>query len=215
MSDVIVSISVILLAITSILMIVITDWRVRIGLLAIQYFGEFFLISLSWPVAMAVSKLVAGWMAGAVLGMALASNPIVPQEEAARQKPANPPARPARRFPILRLHPASIFYLLSALLVGLFALSVTPVVQSWIPEIQSEQVLAGLLLIGMGILQLGFRGDPFSTILGLLTVLSGFEIIYAAVELSTLVAGLLAAINLSLALVGAFLILAPQLREGE
>jgi predicted phage tail protein len=67
----------------------------------------------------------------------------------------------------------------------------------------------------MGILQLGFRTDPLSSVLGLLTFLSGFEILYAAIEQSTLVAGLLAVINLSLALVGAYLILAPQMAGDE
>jgi hypothetical protein len=50
-------------------------------------------------------------------------------------------------------------------------------------------------------------------VLGLLTVLSGFEILYAAVETATLVAGLLAAINLGLALVGAYLLAAPSLED--
>ena len=45
--------------------------------------------------------------------------------------------------------------------------------------------------------------------IGLLTFLSGFEILYAALENSVLVAGLLAAINLGLALVGAYLASAP------
>jgi hypothetical protein len=49
--------------------------------------------------------------------------------------------------------------------------------------------------------------------LGLLTVLSGFEILYSAVEVSALVTGLLAGVNLGLALVGAYLLLAPTLEE--
>ena len=53
----------------------------------------------------------------------------------------------------------------------------------------------------------------FSGILALLTVLSGFEVIYAGVESSTLVAGLLAGINLGLALVGSYLLVAPTMEE--
>ncbi len=70
---------------------------------------------------------------------------------------------------------------------------------------QSPNRMGSLLLAGMGLLQLGTSAQPFRVVLGLLTVLSGFEIIYAAVESSTLVAALLAAINLSLALTGAYL----------
>lgn len=41
--------------------------------------------------------------------------------------------------------------------------------------------------------------------MGLLTTISGFELMYAAVENSVLVAGLLAVVTLGLALVGAYL----------
>ena len=43
-------------------------------------------------------------------------------------------------------------------------------------------------------------------LIGLLTTLSGFELIYAAVENSVLVTGLLAVVTLGLALVGAYLL---------
>lgn len=193
------------------MLINITDWRFRIVLLSIQYFGEFFLISLSWPVAMAVSKLVAGWISGAVLGMALVAHPaaVVFTRKKQRETPSRFPALP----PFLRIRPSNVFYFLAALLVGLFSLSISTEVKSWIPGIQNEQIWAGLLLMGMGLIHLGFRTDPFSTILGLLTILSGFEILYASIEQSTLVAGLLSVINLGLALVGAYLILSPQMEE--
>ena len=49
-----------------------------------------------------------------------------------------------------------------------------------------------------------------------MTVLSGFEILYSAVEGSILVAALLATINLGLALVGAYLMIAQyNAREAE
>jgi xanthosine utilization system XapX-like protein len=67
-----------------------------------------------------------------------------------------------------------------------------------------------LLLVGMGLLQLGINAQPFRVILGLLTIMSGFEILYAAVESSTLVAALLSAVNLGLALTGAFFLNMPQ-----
>ena len=72
-----------------------------------------------------------------------------------------------------------------------------------------------LILMGMGLLQLGFTGQPLRTIIGLLTLLSGFEIIYVSVETSTLVAGLLASVNLGLSLVGAYLLVAPTMEETE
>jgi hypothetical protein len=60
---------------------------------------------------------------------------------------------------------------------------------------------------------LSLTSDPLRVIIGLLTSLSGFEIIYAAVETSTLVTGLLAGVNLGLALVGAYLLIAPTMEN--
>jgi hypothetical membrane protein len=69
-----------------------------------------------------------------------------------------------------------------------------------------------MLLVGMGLIHLGMTTRPLRVLLGLLTTLSGFELVYAAVENSVLVAGLLAVVTLGLALVGAYLLdtLSPQ-----
>ncbi|MFM8370102.1 MAG: hypothetical protein ACKOBD_15250, partial [Chloroflexota bacterium] len=55
---------------------------------------------------------------------------------------------------------------------------------------------------------LGVTSDLMRVVLGLLTVLSGFEIIYAAVESAILVTGLLAAVNLGLGVLGSYLLMA-------
>ena len=73
-----------------------------------------------------------------------------------------------------------------------------------------------LILIGMGLLHLGITSYILRVVIGLMTVLSGFEILYSAVEGSILVAALLATINLGLALVGAYLMIAQyNAREAE
>jgi hypothetical protein len=48
---------------------------------------------------------------------------------------------------------------------------------------------------------------------GLLTVIAGFEVIYAAIETSVLVAGLLGVVNLGLALTGAYVLISGSLEE--
>jgi hypothetical protein len=50
-------------------------------------------------------------------------------------------------------------------------------------------------------------------VLGLLTFLSGFEVLYAAMESSSLVTGLLAVVNLGLALAGAYFLGSEAKRE--
>jgi hypothetical protein len=72
-----------------------------------------------------------------------------------------------------------------------------------------------LLLIGMGLLHLGITARILPVTMGLMTVLAGFEVLYASVEGSVLVAALLAVINLGLALVGSYLMLASNEQETE
>jgi hypothetical protein len=62
----------------------------------------------------------------------------------------------------------------------------------------------------MGLLHLGITSHILRVVIGLMTVLSGFEILYSTVEGSILVAALLAVINLGLALVGGYLLIASN-----
>jgi hypothetical protein len=86
-------------------------------------------------------------------------------------------------------------------LVATFAISLR--VATWL-GLSLPVALGGLLLIGLGLLHLGITSDSFQVILGLLTVLGGFEILYAAVESSALVTALLVVVNLGLAVAGAY-----------
>ncbi len=176
-----------LLLATSLILLLSRDWRWSVGALAGQYLGVFLLTALSWPLEMAVAKLVAGWFAGAVLGMTRVG--IKTESETTSSRPSG-----------------RLFRLLAAALVLLAILSIAPPTVEWVPEIGLHQVVGGYILIGMGLLHLGLTALSMRVVLSLLTILSGFEILYAVVEDSTLVAGLLAVINLAIALVGAYLL---------
>jgi hypothetical protein len=52
--------------------------------------------------------------------------------------------------------------------------------------------------------------SPFYIIVGIMTVFFGFELLYASIETSILINGLLAAMNLLVALVGSYLISLKQ-----
>ena len=184
---------------TSLILFMITDWRYGILILAIQYIGVFLLTLIQLPLTMAVVKLVAGWMAGAVLGMAMVSIPDLRQEMEGESGKRLVASRP--------------FYLIAAMLVAMVVISLADFALAWFPDIQPEQALGGLFLIGMGLFKLGFTVQPLQATLGLLTALSGFEIIYATIETSALVVGLLAGITLGLALAGAYLLMAPHMEE--
>jgi hypothetical protein len=186
-----------LIFITSILLLLGRDWRWIVAALALQYVGVFMLVALSWPLEMAVVKVITGWMAGAVLGVGVAIVPLTRQEE-------------ERFWPSGRL-----FRLLAVGLVALVIFSSSPKIAERLPNVGLEVVLGSLILIGNGLLNLGLTSHPFRVTVGLLTLLSGFEILYAALEVSALVAGLLAGVNLGLALVGAFLMVVPSMEVAD
>jgi len=189
--------AVILLITTSLTILASHHWRWCLFALALQYTGVFVLVSLNWPFALAAVKVVSGWMAGLVLVIAVYNSPDTWMSEE-RAQPGGAP-----------------FRLLAAGLVAMVVASIAPRVASWMPGVEMEQVWGGLILIGIGLLHLGLTAQPLRVVLGLLTVLSGFEILYAAVETATLVAGLLAGVNLGLALVGAYLLVSPSLENAE
>jgi hypothetical protein len=167
------------------------DWRWAIGLLASLYLSIFWLVQAHWPVSMAAVKLVTGWMVCAILGIAQL-NITGPAEET---EAAWPQGR------LFRLFTAGI------ILATIFALSLPA--SDWL-GLSPPIAWGSLLLIGMGLLQLGISAQPFKVILGLLTVQAGFEVLYATVESSILVAALLSVVNLGLALTGAYFLNMPQ-----
>ena len=160
-------------------------------MLAIQYIGVYWMIQIHWPVTMAAVKLITGWMACAVLGIAQIN---------ARREEENENTWLQGR----------LFYVFAAVLVLLATYSWSHTAASWL-GLNQLATWSGLLLIGLGLLHLGITSDPFRVIIGLLTAMAGFEILYAAVESSALVTALLVVIDLGLALAGAyFLMLAPE-----
>jgi hypothetical protein len=179
-----------LVAGSSLLVLVSQNWRRSILALSVQYLGVFWLIALSWPVELAVVKLVVGWVSGAVLG--------------ASQLPETDQDRGRRS--------SQIFRSLAAIFVFILAFTTYPFLATWI-NARPEILQGGLVLIGMGLLQLGMTTQSLRVVLGLLTVLSGFEIIYSAVETSVLVTGLLAGVTLGLALVGSYLLNVTSMDE--
>ena len=188
-------IAVIIVAATSTGLFLNRDWRWDLGLLAIQYLGVAILVAQHWPLGMAAAKLVTGWMATAALGMTLTSMP--------------PPREPEAGF-----WPQGLgFRLFMVGMILILTIAVTPRMQSSLAGIGAPVIAGTILLTGIGLLHLGTSSQIGRVIFGLLTALSGFEILYAAVEGSILVAALLAVVNLGIGLVGAYLLNADLAEE--
>ncbi len=190
-------IAVIVIGITSIGLLLARDWRWSIILLAVQYLGMFELTLQHWPLGMASVKVVAGWMSAAILGMT-------------RSGLSNEDADEEYIWPRGRL-----FRLFAAGIVVLIVATVTPGVDTIMADAGFAVTNGSLLLIGMGLLHLGITSRVLRVTIGLMTILSGFEILYSAVEGSVLVAALLAIINLGLALVGSYLLIASNKQEAK
>jgi hypothetical protein len=182
-----------------------------VALLAIQYVGVFVLVSSEWPFPMALSILMAGWISAFILGFAIYS--LLREESGGIDTPDGGRQTAGISFAYGTTISARIFRLLAGILVGLGALSATPMVLAWVPSIALAPAVGALVLIGLGLLQLALTSHPIRVIIGLLTIISGFEIIYAEVELIALVAGLLAGVTMGLALLGVYLLFQSSIEE--
>jgi hypothetical protein len=186
-----------ILLLTAPMLMIARDWRWMLSLLAGVYLAAFILIYRHWPIGMSVVKLVTGWMGIAALGMSRLSVSTLEEQ----REPFFVEGSPFRLF--------------SAAIIILIAFSASARIENFVPGIGQPVIIGGLLLIGTGLLHLGMTSDVLRVVTGLLTVLAGFEIIYAAVETSVLVAALLAAANLGLALIGSYLLLQSSPVEEE
>jgi hypothetical protein len=189
--------AVILVSLTAVYILASRDWRYCIAALVVQYIGVFLLVYASWPVELAITKMVAGWMAGAILAMAMTSLPGNLREV----------GQSIKFGPFFRFFAAAI---LTLAISSLMRHS-----ESWLSMISTPIRWGSFMLVAIGLLQISLTSYPLRVIMGLLTVLSGFEIIYAAIETSTLVTGLLAGVNIGLALVGAYLLIAPTMEASQ
>lgn len=175
------------------------DWRWSLGLLATLYAAAFLLLLQYWPLGMAAVKLITGWIATAALGMThqnLTTEEAIPANDWIGSRP---------------------FKLTAAFIIILIALVSAPRLGALIPGIGLPLTVGSLLMMGTGLLQLAMTSRLLPVITGLLTLLCGFEILYAAVESSILVSGLLSVVNLSLALAGSYLLMnsaEPEAEEG-
>lgn len=181
-----------LVIVSTLTLLISQRWRWSIIAFAIQYIGMFWMISWEWPIGLAAVKLVTGWMAGAVLAI-------------------SQPGTALAETGFTRISGGG-FKLFTAALTWVMAFAIAPSLQTLFPA-ASAYLMGAIILIGMGLLQLGMSHQPLRVILGLFTVLSGFELLYAAVDRSVLVAGLISGVNLGLALVGAFLLVNPEPEE--
>jgi hypothetical protein len=181
---------VLLAGLYSLILFIKKKWRWNILAMAAIYVSVFWMVLQVWPTGLAVVKLIAGWMAGAILGSAVKEDSeLLVEDNKVEQR----------------------FKFVIVMIIWIFSFSIMQSLKIKLP-IPDSLLWGGVLLIIMGILQIGMSTRPVRIIFGLLTAFSGFEVLYAGVEQSVLVAGFLVIITLGIALVGVLFI---QQEEGE
>ena len=166
------------------------QWTLNIFALGFQYICTFLLILEVRSTFLAGIKLIVGLMVSLMLYLTLKSSGLIEST-------------------LLRRHVTSgeIFRGTIALLLALISFLAAPALQqSAFPQSSQLLLTASLGLILFGLFQMGTINEPLYLVIGLLTFLSGFELLYASLEFSRLLEALLTTVNLSLALVGSFFI---------
>lgn len=165
------------------LVLVASDWRMRIAGLASIYLVGFIVILQIWPVALASIKLVSGWM-----GIALLSNSMLDSINQETEQ---------------RFISETIFRFLMAVLIWIVIAAIAPSINEWLP-IPYTNLYIGLSLMGSGLLFMSLTDDFFEITLGLLSILAGFDIIYSSLEGSALVTGIYALIIILICLLSGY-----------
>lgn len=162
------------------------SWRWKVSGVALQYLSLFWLVQPHWSLTVAAVALVSGWMAAVVLTITmLSASPTVMNQQ--------------------QWSEGRLFRFLMALLVALVSFALALRTIAWL-GVTLPVAWSGVLLGGTGLLLLGLSQQDLDTILGLLTVLTGFEVLYASLEASILLAALLTLVHLGLALAAAYLL---------
>lgn len=162
-------------------------WRWSLAFLGIQYLGVFWFVQTIWPVNLAVIKLLSGLIVCIALATSQLSATSLENLETSWPQ-------------------GYLFRLFAAALIVIATLAIATPTSAWLGLINIRGTWVSLLLLGIGLLQLGITTQPLRVIIALLTIISGFEIIYAFVESSALVAAMLVLINLGLTMVGTYML---------
>lgn len=158
-------------------------WRRALIGLGVLFLMAFVFYLQVWPFTMSAVKLITGWM----VVVTLFFSPI--QED----------------FPEPGISGHQVFKFVALVFIWVVAFLITSKVNQYF-QIKPEILFAAIAIFGTGLLQLGMTTKPFYILTGILLVFAGFEILYASIETSILINGLLALINLLVALVGSYLL---------
>lgn len=166
------------------------QWVVNVIGLAIQYLCIFLVFPKTESIMPALIKVIVGSMVALVIYLTILSTGSIRREKIS-----------------FKLSAGELFRGSSGALLILIMYWTVPWLKAEIfPQSSGPALTLGLGFILLGLLQLGSKAEPLYIIIGLLTFLSGFELLYGSLEFSALIEALFALVNLLLAQAGAYFI---------
>lgn len=191
--------------ITAILLVVSRDWRLNLIALAAQYFFVALLMTQVIRLEVAAVKALIGWLICLTFYLT---------EQQAKSLTRTAGERPdyslqdwfSGRLEGWRqqgISSRSAFAFMATVMVGVMAYAAASAFP--LPQLSGELPLVCYSLGGLGLLLVGLTYDPLRVGVGLLMILSGFDLFYVALEPSLVVTGLLGSISFVVALGMAYL----------
>jgi hypothetical protein len=196
-----------LVLVAALIIVVIRDWRASILALAVQYLaGGLLFVDVLDP-RLSIVKILVGLFICLILyftcrqvGWGRLPEDISPEEAVQMRREGR------LRFGRYLLPTSLPFRLLLGLLAVMVVLTLAGQSVFRLPIVPEHVNLAIYALAGLGLVALALSSEPLRAGLGLLTFLLGFELFYAALEQSVAMLAVLAALDLLLAVMLAYLI---------
>ena len=174
--------------VTGVLLIVLRARRRRMVVLGIQYLCVAWLVTLDLPMGVALARLTAGVVATAILSVSVLSV----QREAVGAG-------------VSGRQPHALTWVAGGL-VGVACLALGSSGWGGLPGVGRATTIGSTALLGLGLLQVGMADTSLRVGLGLLTAVSGFELVYGELEPSLAVTALLGSVHIGIALVVSYLL---------
>lgn len=193
---------VLLIFFTAALLVIANGWRLAFVLLGAQYLSVAWLMFTlaDWPIAVVKA------MTGIVVLMMLVLTAVPLRFGDPAPVTLDEADDPAPRPPLFEFSTNAPFRIMAVILAALAAFSFANTPAFAFPALEVNIVTASYLLMALGLLNLGLTEEPMNALMGLLTVLMGFELLYLSVQPALAVVALLAAVHFGLTLSVSYLV---------
>lgn len=190
MSGILYTIALYLALFAALLILIRRQWTLNLIALAVQFLCLFPILRSFLPLQLAIIQPFTGLMVTLILYLTLINVGGIKRVDL-RQRPTS----------------GEFFRALAGILLLSLLRAFIPQLQPAVfPSVPGTYLYLSLGLLVLGILQLGTTREPFYLAIGILTFLTGFQLLYQQLDLSLMLEAFLVAVNLLLAIVGAFFI---------